>query len=408
MLLSCLQDLSILVLMSHTLRPVDVNDLLLDLERAVTGALGESLPSSATTYVNYTSSEPAPDSTETSLSGTNDTGARTMSVRARVESMGSLPPMPPTVRGRAGRFLVSIANRLTWWQSTQAKEVAADLAEAVEGVAREVLELEARQQAIAGRVMQLESKLSQYEAFGSNVQFAQKHLETRVEGLASRVEEFPDTIAKQEAPEPMEDFFVFHQERFRGTREEIIERLAFFLPTIEQSPVAKARRPALDLGCGRGEWLQLLQQKNWPGYGVDTNARSIELCRALNLEVVQADAVQHLTEVPDGQLGAVTAFHLAEHLPFPQVIRLLRHAARSLAPGGLVILETPNPANRDVASLSFYLDPSHIAPLPSALLHVALEFTGFRDIRVVQLHPSELGGEAPGVGRDYGIIGFKG
>jgi len=382
--------------MSHTLRPADVHDLLLDLERAVIDSLGESLPSSATTYASFNCRKLASASTERSPGETNLNGARRMSVRARVESLGSLPPMPPTVRGRAGRVLVSFINRMTWWQSTQAKQVAADLVDAVEGVANEVLALGALRQALARRVVQLES---------------------RAEGLsqlALRVEELERSIAEQEDQEPMEEFFIFHQERFRGAREEIIEQLGFYLPIIEQSPVARAQRVALDLGCGRGEWLQLLQQKNWPGCGLDTNARSIELCRALNLEVVQADAVQYLTEVADGELGAVTAFHLAEHLPFPQVIRLLRHAARSLAPGGVMILETPNPADYDVASLSFYLDPSHIAPLPSALLHVALEFTGFRDIRVVQLHPDERGEEEPGgrttdsIGRDYGIIALKG
>ena len=382
--------------MSHTLRPADVHDLLLDLERAVVDALGESLPSSATTYASFDCRRLASSSTGGPSGGTNANRARRMSVRARVESMGSLPPMPPTVRGRAGRALVSFTNRLTWWQSAQARQVAAELVDAVEGVASEVLDLGARRQELAGRVAQLESRVE------------------RLSQLAPRIEELERSIAEQEDQELMEEFYIFHQERFRGAREEIIERLGFYLPTIEQSPVAQTQRLALDLGCGRGEWLQLLQQKNWRGCGVDTNARSIELCRALDLEVVKADAIQYLTEVADGELGAVTAFHLVEHLRFPQVIRLFRHVARSLATGGVLILETPDPANHVVANWTFYLEPSHIARLPSDLLHVVLEFTGFRDIRVVHLHPDERGEEEPGgvtgasIGRDYGIIAFKG
>lgn len=328
--------------------------------------------------------------------------------------MGSLPPMPPTIRGRAGRFFLVLTNRLTWWQSKQSREVAAALVDAVEGVAGQVADLASRQQEMADRLLQLESRPGQLEAQGRYPQAAVERLESQVERLLSRVDELERRLAKPAETEPMDEFFAFHQERFRGSREEIIERLAYYLPTIAQSPVAQAGRLALDIGCGRGEWLQLLQENSWSGRGVDTNASSLQLCRALNLEAVHADAVTYLEEVPDGQLGAITAFHLVEHLPFPQVIRLLRHAARTLAPGGVLILETPNPANRDVASWSFYLDPSHIAPLPGALLHVALEFTGFQDIRVIELHPGEReegdpgGGNAVVIGRDYGIIGRKG
>ena len=208
--------------MSHTLRPADVHDLLLDLEGAVIDALGTSLPSSATTYASFNCRKLASVSTDRASLGTNANGARRMSLRARVESIGSLPPMPPTIRGRAGRVLVTFINRLTWWQSAQSKQVAADLVDAVEGVADEVLDLGAHRQAVAGRVAQLESKISRLEALGSNVQGALERLESSVERLsqlAPRVEELERSIAEQEDQERMEEFFIFHQERFRGARE---------------------------------------------------------------------------------------------------------------------------------------------------------------------------------------------
>jgi O-antigen chain-terminating methyltransferase len=86
-------------------------------------------------------------------------------------------------------------------------------------------------------------------------------------------------------------------------------------------------------------------------------------------------------------VGAVTALHVVEHLPFHDVLALIDEALRVLCPGGILILETPNPENLQVAANTFYLDPTHRRPIPPALLQFVAESCGFTDIEVQRLHP---------------------
>jgi len=172
----------------------------------------------------------------------------------------------------------------------------------------------------------------------------------------------------------------------RGTREEIRSRQSVYLPILRQYQIGSPDLPVLDIGCGRGEWLELLRENGMSARGVDRNEAMVEFCRALDLDVTQADALEYLNTLQDSSLGAVTALHVVEHLPFDTVIDLLDEVLRVLKPGGLVIVETPNPANLLVGAHTFYLDPTHQKPLPSALLRFFVEARGFCDVSVKELH----------------------
>ena len=115
----------------------------------------------------------------------------------------------------------------------------------------------------------------------------------------------------------------------------------------------------LDIGCGRGEWLELLKKERIQARGVDRNRVFVEQCRRIDLEVEEQDALAYLGSVPDRSLSVITSFHLVEHLGFEELIRLLDEMIRALKPGGLLILETPDPENFMVGSYSFYADPTH-------------------------------------------------
>jgi predicted SAM-dependent methyltransferase len=165
--------------------------------------------------------------------------------------------------------------------------------------------------------------------------------------------------------------------------------------------------------------LQLLNTEGIKCQGVDRNRILIEQCSELGLNVVEADALEYLRNLPGNSLNCVTSFHLVEHLQFEELIKLLDEIFRILRPGGLVILETPNPENFIVGSCNFYTDPTHRNPIPNQTLKFLLESRGFDAINVLKLRPwdeAKLEGDSEMVRRfneffysapDYGVIATK-
>jgi O-antigen chain-terminating methyltransferase len=171
------------------------------------------------------------------------------------------------------------------------------------------------------------------------------------------------------------------ERRYRGTEEEIRERISAYLPWL--SKVA----PVLDVGCGRGEALALLRDHGIPGRGIDSSARMVALCRERGLEAEEGDAFAALAALPEGSLGGVVSFHVIEHLPAALLDRLVRLAYRALKPGGVLILETPNPLSMLVAARSFWLDPTHQRPVHPESLKLMYELAGFDSVERLDLRP---------------------
>lgn len=209
------------------------------------------------------------------------------------------------------------------------------------------------------------------------------------------------------------------EDRFRGTREDIKERQKIYLPRIEQAGAGTGTAPVLDLGCGRGEWLELLKETGKTAAGVDINHIFVEECRNRGLTVESRDLLAHLKDLAPGSMGAVSAFHLIEHLPLTTLVRMMDETMRVLKPGGIAIFETPNPENLIVGACSFYTDPTHKNPLPPDTAVYLMETRGFCDCEIIRLHPCEkrpgdmvdtipaslvhlLYGE-----QDYAVIGHK-
>ncbi len=212
-----------------------------------------------------------------------------------------------------------------------------------------------------------------------------------------------------------DELYAALEDRFRGSREEIKERFKTYLPYVETIRDGLV----IDLGSGRGEWLELLNEAGIKARGVEDNRIAIEQCRKRNLDVVDEEALVHLRSLADGSVAAVTGFHIIEHVPIDGLITLLDEVMRVLRPGGLVIFETPNPENVLVGSNFFYLDPTHHHPLPSELMEFLLESRGFDRVEVLNLHPWDAGrvaGEGELAERfngfffgpmDYAILGWK-
>jgi SAM-dependent methyltransferase len=211
-----------------------------------------------------------------------------------------------------------------------------------------------------------------------------KQMQAEVHSLGILLQRsLPDTPAEREESQAL---YAAFEERFRGDPDEIRNRLKFYLPVIRD---AVPEAEILDLGCGYGDWLGLLKENGHKARGVENNRFMVERCRLRGLEVIDEDVMVHLGTLPDNSVGVVTAFHLIEHLPFQTLIRLLGEVQRVLKPGGMIILETPNPENLVVAACNFYSDPTHHRPIYPHTLTFILDSKGFANLRLEYLHPVE-------------------
>jgi O-antigen chain-terminating methyltransferase len=211
-------------------------------------------------------------------------------------------------------------------------------------------------------------------------------------------------------------FYRAFEDRYRGSRDMIKRRLRAYLPFLDALRAHYPGAAALDLGCGRGEWLEVLGEQGFAGRGVDLDAGMLAACVERGLDVSEQDALAALAALPDASMAVVSGFHLVEHIPFDMVRALVSEALRVLLPGGLLIMETPNPENIVVGSCDFYIDPSHLRPLPPNLLAFATEHGGFARHAILRLQEdarlhddaqlnllSVLGGASP----DYSVLAQK-
>jgi O-antigen chain-terminating methyltransferase len=188
----------------------------------------------------------------------------------------------------------------------------------------------------------------------------------------------------------LERFYFTLQERYRGTREDIKQRLLVYRNDIRSASArAGILGPIIDIGCGRGELLEILQEDGFEAIGVDSNDTQLEVARLHGLAVIQAEAVVYIRALKDQSVLAIAGIHIVEHIPFVELMALMREVARVLKKGGVAIFETPNPRNLIVGATTFHFDPTHIRPLPAEVLELVLETVGFNEIERRVLHPSE-------------------
>lgn len=220
----------------------------------------------------------------------------------------------------------------------------------------------------------------------------------------------------------LDPLYLAFEEKFRGSREEIRERLQEYIPLIVEAGAGTEDREILDIGCGRGEWLGLMKDEGLAALGLDINHVLIHECRAKGYKVEENDALTYLRSIPDNRFGAITSFHLIEHLGFEERIALFDECARVLKPGGIALFETPNPRNLLVGGCNFWADPTHLRPLYPETHQFLMEYRGFSNVRLMFLHPHEGDQRLPeeeaprlaarlneilSCARDYSIIGYK-
>lgn len=178
--------------------------------------------------------------------------------------------------------------------------------------------------------------------------------------------------------------YVEFENRFRGTFDDVLREQEPYLEYFRAAP-----GPVVDLGSGRGEFLTLMARAGLAAYGVEPSAEMRACCAGLDVRA--EEALSHLQDVADAGLGGIFMSHLIEHLPRPDVLRFAELAARKLAPGGAVVIETLNPQCL-FAYAPFCMDLTHRWPIHPQTLEFILEANGFVDFqyRYRQYLPDEM------------------
>ena len=265
----------------------------------------------------------------------------------------------------AVRVLAALDARVQALQRLQADTVALQ-----QGAAAQIADLAAQTARLAARIADLETHLQRLAREGGD-------LVQRVDGIS------PATAEQVFAPGAHAEF----EKQFRGSREEILERQRIYVPILEKA----ARQTGggarfLDLGCGRGELLELAKEAGFAMAGVESDEALVESGRARGLDVRPGDLFDALWAEPEKSLAGVTVIQVVEHLPWAAVRTLVDLAYQRIRPGGCLIVETINPASA-YAMRAFYLDPTHRQPVPSEMTHFLFSQAGFRDVEVRELNP---------------------
>jgi O-antigen chain-terminating methyltransferase len=212
-------------------------------------------------------------------------------------------------------------------------------------------------------------------------------LKDQLERLLATLEErkMPTPAAVHEALDPLEAaVYTGFENRFRGSEEDVRH---------QQGPYLALFKPGgriLDLGCGRGEFLDLLRANGFKGSGVDGNAQMVALCRDKGLECEQGDLLETLAGRPDGSLDGIFSSQVIEHLAPAALKRLVELAHAKLAPAGILLLETVNPTSVFALVQVYFLDLTHRMPVHPQALRFLMEAAGFAE---VEIRPSAALGE---------------
>jgi 2-polyprenyl-3-methyl-5-hydroxy-6-metoxy-1,4-benzoquinol methylase len=257
----------------------------------------------------------------------------------------------------------------------------------------------------------MDAKDKEWDALGSNhVGMIFKSMEWRVDKLAVVYEDvillmkkflllkdqldrllglledkkLPTAKQVQEILQPLKDWrYAAFENRHRGNEEEVrkqqIQYISYF----------RGRGKILDLGCGRGEFLELCKESGVEAEGIDMNEQMVEICRDKGLDCQRGDILETLAEKPDKTLGGLFSSQVIEHLTPSQLKRLIELAYAKLAPGGVIVLETINPASVFALVQIFFLDLSHQKPIHPQTLKFLLESFGFEKVKIQYSRPLE-------------------
>ncbi len=279
--------------------------------------------------------------------------------------------------------LVQFLNRLS--ESANASSArTAEFASALVGFAQRIDRLADAKDRLYGALGNRRSDLL-LESMDKRVETARlgiRRIQERLEGMSTTLALARAELAATPGPgaparERLEEArYVAFEQRFRGSSEEIRGKLSDYVSYFRGSA------PVLDLGCGRGEFLDLLREAGIDALGIDGNAEMIERCRDRGLLVEVGDVIDFVADREPASFGGIFAAQLVEHLPPRLLPGFLESCRRALRPGGRLVLETVNPRSLVALVEAFYRDLTHEKPLHPETLDFVLRAAGFREVEL--------------------------
>lgn len=218
---------------------------------------------------------------------------------------------------------------------------------------------------LVGQIDGIFERLTGYERGPADSAAAVVDLRARVEQL-----EAAESRRRFRPPFSSERF----EDEFRGTTDELRERYQDLARHFEECA------PVLDIGCGRGEFLDLLRDVGVEAAGVEIDAELVKMVAGRGLEVHHGDGLAVLEANDDGSLGGISLIQVVEHLSPQELVELVSLAADKLRPGGKMLVETINPQSLYVFAHSFYVDPTHAVPVHPAYLAFLIREAGFAEL----------------------------
>jgi SAM-dependent methyltransferase len=282
------------------------------------------------------------------------------------------------------------------------------------------------------RVEQLEHRLGELDRLGELARIGEARLtalerqllsgQPQAEALLARLQRIVAAQVEkgQTSPEALQEVnlaraasrgasYLAFEDQHRGTREEIKRRQAVYLPRFQ--PAVSARAPLLDLGCGRGEFLELCRENGLPARGVDINPAMVAFCGELGLDVSESDGLVFLRGLPANSLGGILLSQVIEHLSLDQLTELVALCVEKLVPGGVLIAETVNPQSLSTFAGAFYVDLTHNKPVHPEAARFLWRWAGLGEVELLLLSPvppeHQLESIPDGMGAPVGTAAFN-
>ena len=211
------------------------------------------------------------------------------------------------------------------------------------------------------------------------------------------------------------DYYLDFENKFRGDREKILNLFSSYEPLIEIAIEGKVSPILIDIGCGRGEWLQKCENKFYKSIGIESDEDMVRICKDYGLSVIEGDAIHQLSKFDNDSISVITIFHMIEHLEYTKLQKLINECQRILSDDGILVMETPSIDNLIVSTKTFYIDHTHVNPIHPDAMAFYLENAGFSNVKYFFINGGPLQDAYPlkitrilnGVAQDLCIIATK-
>jgi len=304
-----------------------------------------------------------------------------------------------TLEARAAEQVETLASRLGRLEARDGEHerTAADLQRQIVEVTNRLLSHHRASEELAARHVDLGRR---FEEQRQDMILQKRRLDLILAELRKKIEGEKESLAKVAAQKDrlMDHSYFLFENRHRGSLEEIKKRQEVYLPIFKErftpSGGTNAVTPSivLDVGCGRGEFLELLREHGVPAKGIDSNEDMVHFCQGRGLDVEHANALAYLQSQPDDSLGGIIACQVIEHLHLEDLIEFIKLCHQKLERGGRAVFETVNPLSLLVSATNFYLDLSHVRQVHPVALQFLAEAVGFTntELKFLAPYPDEM------------------